>query len=506
MLKATEGGTDREEAILAVPEDRKVISKGIVILDLSDHSKEYENHMMPVQQAMDSINWLLGYNAHWEGRESEHPRGSAAQFFDTFKKTVLDNFIDYRIPVIELNENTKREAICVVFKNVNTTAVKLDAFKLATASFASVEEGYSLKDDWEARKHRMWPRYGVLQGVEGSNFLQAIALLKTQNDQREALKGNSHTIPVISCKEPGILALTLDDNLKWAGDVEQGFVAAGKFLRRQFIFSRNDMPYDPLLVPLGALFVELGKQADTSNAQERLARWFWCCVFDEAYNNAVATKSAQDLVEVAEYVRSGAEPTRIIEASFSPDRLVSLRGKGSAAYKGLYALQMKMGAFDWRTAQPLSFDVCQVEKIDIHHIFPKAWCENRNPKIEKRIYDSIINKTPIGSSTNRIIGEKGPAEYILELSKDAISEEKLLEALMSHWLDPEKLEANDFGESFVARGQAMLDLVNDVMGKPRSDGRRIFRMALSASGYASDTDDIDEVDYDPIGEDADDTE
>jgi hypothetical protein len=31
------------------------------------------------------------------------------------------------------------------------------------------------------------------------------------------------------------------------------------------------------------------------------------------------------------------------------------------------------------------------EAIDIHHIFPKAWCEKQ--KIKPQVYNSIVNKT-----------------------------------------------------------------------------------------------------------------
>ena len=84
------------------------------------------------------------------------------------------------------------------------------------------------------------------------------------------------------------------------------------------------------------------------SASAKLERWFWSGIFGEAYGSAVETQYALDLTQVAEWIRGGPEPTLVREASFVPERLLSLRTRNSAAYKGLYALQMKSGAADWK--------------------------------------------------------------------------------------------------------------------------------------------------------------
>jgi hypothetical protein len=55
------------------------------------------------------------------------------------------------------------------------------------------------------------------------------------------------------------------------------------------------------------------------------------------------------------------------------------------------------------------------EKIDIHHIFPKAWCKQN--EIEPKHMDCIVNKTAISARTNRIIGGAAPSKYLLALEK-----------------------------------------------------------------------------------------
>ena len=161
------------------------------------------------------------------------------------------------------------------------------------------------------------------------------------------------------------------------------------------------------------------------------------------------------------------------EANFTPERLLSLRTRNSAAYKGLYALQMKSGATDWRTGRSITLATYQDEAIDIHHIFPQAYCERWG--LPKELYNSIINKTPLTASTNRIIGGASPGEYVPRLKRH---NDRLAESLRTHFVDPELLESRNFGEYFLERGVQMLKIIGGAMGKDIPDGAAVFGGAL----------------------------
>ena len=55
-------------------------------------------------------------------------------------------------------------------------------------------------------------------------------------------------------------------------------------------------------------------------------------------------------------------------------RLLTLKTRNSAAYKGVYALLMQSDCLDWIKHQPMNMASFYGYKIDIHHIFPKDWC------------------------------------------------------------------------------------------------------------------------------------
>jgi hypothetical protein len=129
----------------------------------------------------------------------------------------------------------------------------------------------------------------------------------------------------------------------------------------------------------------------------------------------------------------------VIDANFTRTRLLTLRTRNSAAYKGLHALLMRDGAQDFRTGVPIDEASFWDERIDIHHIFPQAWCVKQG--IPSQRYNSIVNKAAVSARTNRIIGGQAPSAYLQRIQDQAgIDAERMDQILGTHVIDPE-----DFG-------------------------------------------------------------
>ena len=484
MLKAMNDDVDREEAIVSVPEDKRITRDfgRELLLDLSKPEFEYARHMIPCEKLIDSTGWMLKYVNYWNEAEEAHPEGDATRFGLRFDDGVIETFKGYQLPVIDLGKETPKEAVCTVFEKVNTGGVTLTVFELVTASFAASD--FSLRDDWGERRRRLHEAFGVLRGVQGEQFLQAITLLATQKRRREKMleqpDAPPNQIPRIGCQKRDILNLTLSDYLEWADKVEKGFGKAAEFLHLQFVFKGWDVPYNTQLIPLAALFVELGHELIPARANEHLEHWYWSGIFGEAYGGSVETQYALDLEQVAAYVRNGVVPRLITEAAFNPERLISLRTRNSAAYKGLYALQMKEGASDWATDKPLVLDVHHEKGIDIHHIFPVAWCESQ--RVPPWLYNSIVNKTPIDAHTNRMIGGAAPSRYLRRLVEKYIKPDTLRSVLPRHWVNPDLLGQDDFARCFMERGERMLALIGKAMGKEILGGSDVLRNSLTQAG------------------------
>ena len=179
--------------------------------------------------------------------------------------------------------------------------------------------------------------------------------------------------------------------------MEKGFLLAAKFLRKECFFASRDLPYRTQLVPLAAVLSQLKERWLEPRIYDKLSQWFWCGVLGELYGGAVETRIANDLEELLGWIgQGGDEPRTIYEAAFQPGRWHTLRSHNSAAYKGLNTLVLRDGEQDffWKVSiQELDHEEVA---LDIHHIFPKAWCEQQG--IKPAVFNAIINKTPISLS------------------------------------------------------------------------------------------------------------
>jgi hypothetical protein len=213
-------------------------------------------------------------------------------------------------------------------------------------------------------------------------------------------------------------------------------------------------------------------------------------VLGELYGSAIETRIANDLHEVLQWIESDTapSPSTVIAAGFQPTRLDTLRSRTSAAYRGIYVLLQQNEARDffWKVKMfDLDRDECA---IDIHHIFPRAWCQTQVPPIPPKVCNSIINKTPISYKANRMIGGKAPSDYLQQLQTHKqvqIDDAKMDEILATHLIDPVLLRANDFKGFCEARKQSLLTLVENAMGK---------KAAQSSEPVPSDDEDEEEND------------
>ncbi|MCL1467560.1 GmrSD restriction endonuclease domain-containing protein [Argonema galeatum] len=445
IVKALAPNFEREEAILSLPEDKIIRNfRGVVEEDYSTPEKEYHKGLFPLAQIFDYAAWRRGYNILFRYNEE------SLNLFDRFEEEVIDRFKQYRVPVILLRKETPREAVCQVFEKVNTGGVSLTVFELITATFAA--DKFNLREDWDKREKEL-KKYQVLRNIQNTDFLQAVTLCATSEN------------PPVSCKRKDVLKLSLLEYQNWANSVTQGFKQAAELLHTQKIFTDRDLPYQTQLTALAAILAALVNRANNAEDNAKLIRWYWCGVFGELYGSAIESRLANDFQQVLEWIKNnGSEPVTIRDANFAASRLQYLYTRRSAAYKGLSALLLRDGGCDFHTGYPIdtlkNFD----HPIDIHHIFPRHWCQKNGIKSE--FYDSVINKTPLSAKTNRQIGSNAPSIYLLKIQKETgICETKIDEILRSHVIDPVALRADDFDAFFQARQKALLERIEKAMGK-----------------------------------------
>jgi len=459
MVKALDTNSDLEEAIFSINEN-KIITENIgrdIILDLSTEENEFKNLMYPVSMVDNYDEWRTKFIEYWDYDRDK------IKFWNEFEKKIIKGFNGYNLPVIVMKKENTKEAVCQVFEKVNTGGVSLTVFELLTASFASDE--FDLKADWEDIKNKFKP-YKILNNTSNTDIIQAITLYSTFNKRLAAItSGLTENIPSVSAKRKEMLNLTLSEYLKYRDEIVEGFIKSSKILVENHIFNSRDLPYSTQLVPMAAILAKLGDKIDNVGNKNKLMRWFWCGVFGELYGSANETRYALDMIQVTDWIENNAEePKTIYDANFSPSRLNTLRTRNSAAYKGVYALMMDENTKDWLSATKIDFITYFSESIDIHHIFPVAWCEKNN--IPRNDYDCIINKTPLSGRTNRIVSGDAPSKYLERLKKYAgVSDSEFNDILRSHVVSPDYMYKDDFYGFFNNRKEQILQRIEKAIGK-----------------------------------------
>lgn len=462
MVKALEPDADREEAIIGLPEDRMLRNfRGEVILDCSTPTLERENRLFPMRLILD-MPGFIAWQMQFVGDDAQLAP-ERLLFWTKFYEEIIRQFHSYEVPIISLGKETPKEAVCLVFEKVNTGGVPLTVFELLTATYAA--ENFLLRDDWKLRRARLI-KHEVLKEIKSDDLLQAITLLASWDRRSTAIASglNPERAPGVTSKRKDILELTLDEYRRWADVATDGFERAARFLRAQKILTPRDLPYRTQMTPLAAILVLLGDRAQQHGIREQLSQWYWCGVFGELYGGSIETRFARDVSDVLAWIDGGPEPDTIAAASFSPNRFLTLRSRNSAAYKGLFALVLRDGCQDFRSGELIDVAKFFDENVDIHHIFPKAWCKG---KVDSARTESFVNKTAIAAKTNNIIGGKAPSVYLQALESAAsISEERMDEILRSHVIEPVALRLDEFDEFFKLRTEELLGRIENAMGKP----------------------------------------
>lgn len=484
ITKALAGGPITEDCVVSVPASRLIydVIYRKTLLDVSTPEKEYESHLFPLNQVFNFFNWLGGWQAFW--KQNSTPQDVPVQEL----LALIGRVNQYAMPYIQLSRDNGRRAVCTIFEKVNTGGKKLDAFELLTAMYAAEplpnKEVFDLRKDWygqntapigstkklgrQAILRATGHADGVLKALASTDFMQPALLLHTMKLRKmaDAAGKKGKELPAITCKHEDLLDLPLQAYIGYADRVQRGFVEASKFVNQDMVLRHKELPYPPQLVTLAAVFAALEGSTVAEPAKAKLRQWFWCVALDEAYSSSTETKIARDVPELLAWLGdSGPTPRTVDETLIQADRLGTLRSRVAAAYKAMHALLLRHGCRDFINGQSAHLLSFYADPMDIHHIFPKRWCEKQG--IPAGRFNAIVNKTPISASSNRAIGGDAPSVYLKRIEeKHKLTPVQLDDILRTHLIDPVHLRNDDFEAFYEARKASLSTLIETATGKP----------------------------------------
>ena len=440
-VAAVKNAATAEDMVISVPPSRKLTPE-----------KEYAAGMFPLNKIFDNRKWFRAY-------ERFH-KDAAGEFVDAFAENVIDKVSSYKIAFIQLEKNTPLEAVCKIFEKVNIGGKKLGVFDLLTAVFAAGKNSdgkpVELRKDWEEiRDDFKNSELKILSTITSADFVTALTLLVSYEN---FCADKNHSV---SCKSEDILNLNHDNYTRNKAAVIDGFTAAAKFLKDEKISTEKYLPYKPQLIPMAAIFAQLkatGK--DNVASRNKIRRWYWCTVFSEAYRDGHLARFAKDIVQVVDWIDSEKTPDIVNNAQIVAGQIMSVTGIQSAIYKGVVALIFQHGARDFIMGSGVNF----AESVEVHHIFPKKYCEAHG--FPKAKYDSIANKTLILKGTNKFIGGDPPSFYLGAIErKTGLSSAEVDAILERHFIDAALCRADKFDAFIFDRANKIFDTIEQLTGR-----------------------------------------
>lgn len=397
---------------------------------VKDYEDQYRKKILPLSvlfnDEMPLDRWIDNF-IDYHREKGDDVRDKVRKIRDEY----LEPMRTYEFPVIELNEDTDLEAVCLIFETVNTTGIQLTIFELLTARYWPL--GIDLRQLWE----RALEEYPIMQEfeVEPVTLLQIVALLASEKTP--------------TCKRKHLLNIEGKQLTELWPVAAQALNSALQVLKNECgVISPKWLPYSTLLPGMAAILskVEAKNGPARGDALRKVKKWLWTSVFSQRYDATTDEKNAQDFVNVVNWINGGSEPEIVTDFSFEPKLLRSINRQRNAVYRGIFCLLVRDGSLDFHTGQKITTQLILDENIEDHHVFPRKYLEKKGVSADE--INCILNRTLIDGKTNRTISNKAPSKYLGDIEK-VLGSKKLKGILESHLL-PEPDHASFKDDNFPA--------------------------------------------------------
>ncbi len=336
----------------------------------------------------------------------------------------IDSLMRYSFPVTILPPGTPLEAVCTIFETLNRTGRALTPFELISArAFAG---GHSLHDLWMESLNQ----YPILDDYD----IQPYYLLQTI-----ALRLGA------ACKRSSILRLAADDVAREWSSAVRCMAAALAMLRDECgVLTAKWLPYQPMLIPLATAWreVEEASGAAAGAMRVKLRRWFWCACFTGEYESSSASLAERDSPVLRAWLHGHEEPPVVANFQWDSERWLDVTVRQQGLYRSTIALTLINQPKDFHSTSPLTRDLIVKNRVDDHHIFPRAYLRSI---AKDEAADSVLNRCLIDHETNILIGKRPPSQYLAEIRGHLGP--VLDEVLASHYLPTDRdgpLHRDDF--------------------------------------------------------------
>jgi hypothetical protein len=323
------------------------------------------------------------------------------KYSDRLKKLRQIREYSYRLDVLE--PTLSYEEVTEIFIRVNSLGVKLRSSDLALAQItAKWRNSLVLFQDFQSEVHEHRGLYFDL-----GFFVKSLVISATGQSKFKTLGSLSRE------------------------ELEAGWEIAKKNITFALNFVTSNLKIDslallssPFIVHTIAYWGEKNNGKVTQSESSAMRRWALIANTKSYYSSSAESKLDADLLALRS--GSGADgllarlETQLGRLDVTESEMIG-KTVSSGYFKAMFIAFREDGAKDWYSKLEISVKHRGNEdKLQFHHIFPKAFLKQNYPDLRRNQVNDISNLAFIGGKTNREISAKPPAEYLKKIidSKD----------------------------------------------------------------------------------------
>ena len=363
------------------------------------------------------------------------------KYSDRLKKLRQIREYSYRLDVLE--PTLSYEEVTEIFIRVNSLGVKLRSSDLALAQItAKWRNSLVLFQEFQSEIYEQRGLYFDL-----GFFVKSLVISATGQSKFKTLGSLSQE------------------------ELETGWELAKKNITFALNFVTSNLKIDslallssPFIVHTIAYWGEKNSGKVSQVESSAMRRWALIANTKSYYSSSAESKLDADLLAL----RSGSGADNLLERLETQlGRLdvteAEMIGKtvSSGYFKAMFIAFREDGAKDWYSKLEISVKHRGNEdKLQFHHIFPKAFLKQNYPDLRRNQVNDISNLAFIGGKTNREISAKPPAEYLRNIIESKDVELLNLQAIPT---EGEILDTYSYDEFLSKRRKSIVKRINQLL-------------------------------------------
>jgi len=363
------------------------------------------------------------------------------KYSDRLKKLRQIREYSYRLDVLE--PTLSYEEVTEIFIRVNSLGVKLRSSDLALAQItAKWRNSLVLFQEFQSEVHEQRGLYFDL-----GFFVKSLVISATGQSKFKTLGSLS--------KE----------------ELENGWEIAKKNITFALNFVTSNLKIDslallssPFIVHTIAYWGEKNNGKVSQAESSAMRRWALIANTKSYYSSSAESKLDADLLALRS--GSGADgllarlETQLGRLDVTEAEMIG-KTVSSGYFKAMFIAFREDGAKDWYSKLEISVKHRGNEdKLQFHHIFPKAFLRQNYPDLRRNQVNDISNLAFIGGKTNREISAKPPAEYLKKIIESKDVELLNLQAIPT---EGEILDEYSYDDFLLRRRKAIVKRINQLL-------------------------------------------